>query len=101
MERGLHELALRSPVLAFARHEAVAQEDGHALDADALGEVGVVIHQHVPHVLGVREDPQVAAEGRGVRAKGVAVAREFGHQGREGIGLERDVELRVCARRLE
>ena len=94
-------LRWRAPVLAFARHEAVAEEDGDALDADALGEVGVVVDQHVAHVIGMRQDPQVAVERGRVSAKRVAVAMEFLHQRGERVGLERDVERRLRARRFE
>jgi hypothetical protein len=43
VERWLHHFALAPPVVAFARHEPVAEQDGHALDADALLEVCVML----------------------------------------------------------
>ena len=101
VERRLHHLALRAPMLAFAGHEAVAEQDRHALDADALGEIGVVVDEHVAHVIRMRQHPQVAFERRRMHAERVAVLLEFAHENGERVGLERDVErsmLRAAAR---
>ena len=49
-------------MLAFARHEAIAEQDRHPLDADALGEIRVVIDEDVADVIRMRQHPQVAIE---------------------------------------
>ena len=85
----------RAPVVAFARHEAVAQQDRDALDADALGEVGVVVDEHVADVIRMRQHPEVAVERGRMSAKRVAVLMELAHQRGERVGLERDVERRL------
>ncbi len=99
MERGLDQLALHAPLVAFARHDAVAEQDRDALDADALGEVVVAVDEHVPDVVGVRQHPDVARERRRMRAVRVAVPREEVRQRRQRVGLERDVEGRGGERR--
>ncbi len=87
-------------MLAFAGHEAVAEQYRHALDADSLDEVGVTVDEHVTHVVGMREHPEVAAEGRRVDAECVAVALEFTGENGQRVGLEGDVERRCRERRL-
>ena len=92
MERGLHQLALRAPRFAFAGHEAVPEQDGHALDADALGEIGAAVDEHVAHMVRMRQHPDLALEKGRQDAECVAVQREIAFQNREAVRLETDVE---------
>ena len=99
MERGLHQPALRAPFVAFAGHQAVAEQDRDALDADALGEIGVMVDEHVADVVRMRQHPDVAVERRRKCAVGIAVLLEQAHQRGERVRLERDVERLRRARR--
>jgi hypothetical protein len=92
VERGLDQLALDAPRFTLARHETVSEQDGDAIDADALGEVGVAVDENVAHVVRVRKHPDVALQCGREHAKRIAVEGEIALQHGKRIRLERDVE---------
>jgi hypothetical protein len=92
MERRLHHPALRAPRVAFVRHEAVAEQDRHAIDADALREIGASVNEDVAHVIRMRQDPEMALQDRRVDAKRVAMQGEVAFQDGQRVRLEADVD---------
>ena len=69
MERRLHQPALRAPFVALAGHQAIAQQNRDALDADALGEVGMMVDEHMADMVRMRQHPDVAVECPGEKAR--------------------------------
>jgi hypothetical protein len=57
MERRLHHVALALPQIAFARHDAEAEQDLHAIEPRPLGVVAVVRDQHPLDIVGMIDDP--------------------------------------------
>jgi hypothetical protein len=92
VERRLDQPALRSPLITLTGHQAVAQEDGDPLDSDALGEIGVMVDEHMADMVRMRQHPDVAFQCGRKGAIGIAMLLEQAHERRERIGLERDVE---------
>ena len=60
-ERGLQRPALGMMALALAGEEPVAQQPAGALHQAALPELVGVVHQHLAHVVGMREEERVPA----------------------------------------
>ncbi len=81
MERRLHHVALAFPQIAFAGHDAVAEQDLDPVQPHALGVVLVVRHQHALDIVGMVDEPHVRASRRASRNGRCRRERanEFGH----------------------
>ena len=93
MKGRLDRLALCAPQRAVAGHQSVAEQDRDALDADALAEIGVVVDQHVPDMIRVRQHVEVLAEKRRMHAECIAVRAEKPGKLRKRVIAERSVDV--------
>ena len=92
VKRRLDHSALAAPQFAFAYHDAIAEQDTDTLDADALGVVLVVVHEHAPDVIGVAEHVNVGLSDRRVDAKYIAVLRKCATEPRQYVLGKADIE---------
>ena len=94
---GLQHPALAAPELAFTGHDAAAEQQPDPVDADTLGVVAVVRHQHVLDVVRVAGDPGPGAATRHVHAEQLAEVVESTSQ--DDDRLVRDARLVWLQRR--
>ena len=81
VKRRLHHASLAAPKVAFAGHDAVAEQDLDAIHALALGVVAMVGQEHALDVVGVVDDIVVDAAAGGEHAVRVAEsAKTVSHQ---------------------
>jgi hypothetical protein len=73
---GLYHAALSAPLIAFADHNALAEQDAHAFDAYTLDVILMVVHEQAPYMIGVTEYVYMRLRHRRIHAKRITVLSE-------------------------
>ena len=95
VEERLHHVALALPQLALARHDALAEEDPDAIEAEALGVVAMIGNQHPLDVIGVVNDIGIRSACRHEHAIYVSQTGEQLDHALQGVIRGADVELQL------
>ncbi len=100
VEERLHHVPLAAPQLAFAGHQALAEENLDAVETGALGIIAVIGDQHPLDVIRMVNDVGVRLAPRRKHPVGVAQAREKLRHALQGIVRGAYIELKLGLGRL-
>src|SRR5439155_1280367 len=95
VEERLHHVALALPQLALARHDALAEQNPDAIQADALGVVAMIGNQHPLDVIRVVNDIGIRSACRHEHAIDVSKTGEQLEHALQGVIRGADVELQL------